>query len=267
MTGETTAARPRGRGRPRSRPSDAPGVSTPDEILEAAAALFGSQGFSATTTRQIAEAVGIKQSSLYYHFPDKATILRTLLTSTVTPSVQLAQWLETAGASATTSLCALTLFDLDGLLRDTWNLHVVYRLGDVGGDDYSEAKADQARLRVHYRELSARAYGEQTGGGTIADAEADLPFGLVEGFIGQWQWGDPSERRDYAHAVLRGCLRLVRAPEDALSQIESGARDLLVTSFADVGRPVMSRSRTQGLLDLMDRTPQTGADGHQTTPA
>lgn len=42
-----------------------------DEILNAAATLYVSYGPAKTTTRQIAEAVGISQPSLYAHFPTK----------------------------------------------------------------------------------------------------------------------------------------------------------------------------------------------------
>jgi AcrR family transcriptional regulator len=42
-----------------------------DEILTAAASLYITYGPAKTTTRQIAEAVGISQPSLYAHFPTK----------------------------------------------------------------------------------------------------------------------------------------------------------------------------------------------------
>jgi AcrR family transcriptional regulator len=42
-----------------------------DEILTAAEALYVTHGPAKTTTRQIAEAVGISQPSLYAHFPTK----------------------------------------------------------------------------------------------------------------------------------------------------------------------------------------------------
>lgn len=40
-----------------------------EEILDAAAGLFVDRGFEGTSTREIAEAVGIRQASVYYHFP------------------------------------------------------------------------------------------------------------------------------------------------------------------------------------------------------
>lgn len=50
-----------------------------DSILHEAAKLFRRQGFAATTTRQIATAVGVSQSVLYNHFANKQEIMERLL--------------------------------------------------------------------------------------------------------------------------------------------------------------------------------------------
>ena len=70
-------------GRPRLRPASDADVPPREEILDAAAGLFVSQGLAATTTRQIAERVGIRQASLYYYFAGKDEILLELLTQSV----------------------------------------------------------------------------------------------------------------------------------------------------------------------------------------
>ena len=43
-------------------------------ILRAADQLFMALGYRAVTTRQVAEACGIKQPAIYYHFPDKEAL-------------------------------------------------------------------------------------------------------------------------------------------------------------------------------------------------
>jgi AcrR family transcriptional regulator len=183
-----SAAAPRGRGRPRSAPRKNSALSTREEILAAAAQLFGSQGYTETTTRQIADAVGIKQASLYYHFPDKSQILRSLLKGTVAPSVQLARWLRGGDAG-----------DLDP---------------DIAETEFVETRESQVALRSHYRELSAAVLTRQgVDPAALAPADLELVFGLVEGIIGQRQWGDDGTRAAYADAVVRGCLRLVHVPE------------------------------------------------------
>ena len=52
---------------------------TSDRILRVAADLFAQRSYAGTTTRQIAEAVGIQQPSLFYHFPSKAHIVDALI--------------------------------------------------------------------------------------------------------------------------------------------------------------------------------------------
>ena len=45
-----------------------------DEILDVAEQLFMQQGYKGTSTRQIAELLGITQPNLYYHFKRKEDI-------------------------------------------------------------------------------------------------------------------------------------------------------------------------------------------------
>lgn len=54
-------------------------TATRDQILGAAARLFGQQGYASTTLRQIAEAAGIKAGSIYYHFEGKDEIAACVL--------------------------------------------------------------------------------------------------------------------------------------------------------------------------------------------
>lgn len=54
-------------------------MSTKERILEVATDLFSHQGFSAVSVRDITRAVGIKESSLYNHFPSKDAILAEIL--------------------------------------------------------------------------------------------------------------------------------------------------------------------------------------------
>ena len=51
---------------------------TRDQILRAASRLFAEQGFHATSTRDIAAAVGIRQPSLFHHFSSKVEIMAEL---------------------------------------------------------------------------------------------------------------------------------------------------------------------------------------------
>ena len=55
------------------------GSKTKEKILKHALKLFSTKGFKATTVRDIAGSIGIKQSALYNHFKNKDEILETLI--------------------------------------------------------------------------------------------------------------------------------------------------------------------------------------------
>lgn len=52
-----------------------------EAIINAAEALFMAQGYQATSTRQIAESLGITQPNLYYHFKKKEDIYYAVMES------------------------------------------------------------------------------------------------------------------------------------------------------------------------------------------
>ena len=79
-----------GRGRPRLEQSRRPGKTAREEILDAAAELFTTHGYANTSTRRIADAVGVRQASLYHHFATKDDILDALLAGTVDEPLRLA---------------------------------------------------------------------------------------------------------------------------------------------------------------------------------
>ena len=55
------------------------GSKTKAKILKTALKLFSSKGYKATTVRDIAGAMGVKQSALYNHFKNKDAILEALI--------------------------------------------------------------------------------------------------------------------------------------------------------------------------------------------
>ncbi|ADV46338.1 TetR/AcrR family transcriptional regulator [Nitratifractor salsuginis] len=54
-------------------------VSTKQRILESALKLFSTKGYKATTMRDIAAEVGVRQGAIYNHFKSKETILESLI--------------------------------------------------------------------------------------------------------------------------------------------------------------------------------------------
>lgn len=70
------------------------GADTRREAQRVALELFTRQGYEATSLRQIADALGINKASLYYHFPSKEAILRSLVADRGAEAKRLLDWLD-----------------------------------------------------------------------------------------------------------------------------------------------------------------------------
>jgi AcrR family transcriptional regulator len=168
-----------GRGRPRLEESRRPGKTAREEILDAAAELFTSLGYASTSTRRIADAVGVRQASLYHHFATKDDILDALLAGTVDEPLRLAAELLDEKGPAAPRLHALVIADVTQLCTSRWNLGALYLLPELRLDRFEEFRLRRAELRALYRGLAAQVIAECDG---PADAD-DLPFRLVESVI------------------------------------------------------------------------------------
>lgn len=148
-------------GRPRAVPDTAPDLTPKEQILLAAAALFVDQGFSGTTTRAIAEAVGVRQASLYYHFAGKDDILAELLDRSVRPSSDIARKLENAAqadpAAAAAALHALAEADVALLASIPHNIGSLYLMPEVRDARFDDFRGQRDELQAIYGRLGDRA--------------------------------------------------------------------------------------------------------------
>jgi AcrR family transcriptional regulator len=83
---KTAADGPRRRGRPPKGERD----NTRQDLIDAALSLFSRQGYAATTVRQIAEAVGVRDSAIYAHFNAKTELLEALIYQSDLPGIESA---------------------------------------------------------------------------------------------------------------------------------------------------------------------------------
>ncbi len=171
--------RSEGRGRPRLEQSRRPGNTAREEILDAAAELFTKIGYAGTSTRRIADAVGMRQASLYHHFATKDDILDALLAGTVDEALTLAAELIAQPGPAAERLYALVVGDVSQLCASRWNLGALYLLPELRIDRFEQFRLSREELRNRYRQLATQVIGECDG---IGDAD-DLPFRLVESVI------------------------------------------------------------------------------------
>ena len=175
------------RGRPRLTPRRRVGGTPQDEILDAAGELFTEQGYAGTSTRAIAEAVGLRQASLYHHFATKEDILIALLRQTVVPTLDVARDQDPA-RPARDRLIEITRFDVTQLATSRWNLGVLYLLPEIRTPAFDPFRADRLALRDIYRSLAAEVIGADA-----TDPRCALPFRLVESVIGLRSDGEIAE--------------------------------------------------------------------------
>ncbi len=176
-SGSSTAPTPTGRGRPRLVQARRRGQTAREEILDAAAELFTRHGYTGTSTRMIAEAVGIRQASMYHYFGTKDDILATLLETTVVASLDRARVLLDGDGPALARLLELARFDVDKLAQSRWNLGALYLLPEVADQRFVEFRSARQELADSYAALAAAALGDATDKRTL------LPFRLVESVI------------------------------------------------------------------------------------
>lgn len=159
-------------GRPRKNSPRRRGRTAREEILDASSELFTTQGFATTSTHQIAEAVGIRQASLYYHFPSKTEIFLTLLNSTIQPSLELAEFLVESHARPELRLWALVSAEARLLLTSGWNVGRLYQLPVANSAEFSEYHEARAQLEKYFRTTAEEIVGAD-------DPRAILPFHIA----------------------------------------------------------------------------------------
>jgi AcrR family transcriptional regulator len=70
------------------------GDETKTRILQISLALFTERGYEGTSIKDIADALGVTKSSLYYHFTNKEAIIRALVDSRQTEIDDLLAWVD-----------------------------------------------------------------------------------------------------------------------------------------------------------------------------
>ncbi|RVW04034.1 TetR/AcrR family transcriptional regulator [Rhodococcus xishaensis] len=172
-----------GVGRPRLSTRRRPGATAREEILDAAAELFTTRGFTGTSTRMIADAVGIRQASMYHHFATKDDILATLLLGTVAGPVERAEQIRLNCEDPIVRMYALALFDTSQLAAARWNLGALYLLPEVSTERFADFRRLRNELMVRYSSFALDAL-RANGGSDCGPGTPELPFRLVEAMIG-----------------------------------------------------------------------------------
>jgi AcrR family transcriptional regulator len=172
------------------RPVAAPGVvpgdapdDVRDEILTAAAGLFSTYGFTATSTDAIATSAGVGRDSLLHHFARKQDILLELLGRTVRPTLKAVRQNRLEQYEPDVALWQLVYMDVANLCRGPNNLGALQLLPEVRGEEFAWYWRRRHELFRVYTDHIAR--GFVSGAFTLGQPRVagEVVFGLVESVI------------------------------------------------------------------------------------
>ncbi len=207
--------------------------STRDRILFEASFLFARRGYHAATTRGIAEAVGIRQPSLFHHFESKAGIAEALLAWDLGHILPYAQRLASGKGSAAVRLYTYLFHDVKHLTRAPYNLNGIYA-EDVMGDP---AYARWAKRRAELHNAVERIVRQGMQSGEFISMRPDVVREAIAGIVtrtlslysGRRQSTDLGDQ--IAGLVLRGLL----ADPSTLEEVRRAAHEALDKVASPVG--------------------------------
>jgi AcrR family transcriptional regulator len=167
-------------------------TATPDKALDAtrerilieASKLFALHGYGGTSTRAIADAVQIKQPSLFHHFDSKAAIMADLLCHSLSVPAEVATKLAEGEGSPAERFGEYLRFDIEHIYSSPYNLVGLHRQEVMDLPVFAEWRRLYEQLRGARRRLIA----DGMAAGEFIDLDVDLAddaiTGLVLGTIG-----------------------------------------------------------------------------------
>jgi AcrR family transcriptional regulator len=212
------------KGRPRANPLPGTGRDPRAEILDAAARLFTALGYSAASTRQIADAVGLRQASIFHYFPRKEDMLTELLNRTVEPSLDFAGRLAKVDAPPCVALYLLLVNDLSTYSQGPGNIGSLQVQPDARAEQFAGYWVKRDLLRSMYRDVIAR--GSSTGSFDVSDVElqTDIVFGLVESVSTWFEQGGPREPQAVFDAIATFAVKAVVADPSCVQSVMAQAQ-------------------------------------------
>ncbi len=197
-----------------------------EQILAASAMLFIRQGYTATTTRQIAAAVGLRQGSLSHYFPRKKDIFVELLDRTVEPAMSMLDGLA-PGLPPEVRLWLLLSTDCFNLASGEQNLASLMLLPEARSNEFDQFWAKREQLKDRYRDTIAA--GVRHGSLSCPDIclAVDATFGMIESIITWFERGGPVTPRGAAHHVARAALAALLTSPSQVDRVIAEAETLV----------------------------------------
>jgi AcrR family transcriptional regulator len=205
--------------------TDARRTATRGRILYEASKLFAALGYHATTTREIARAVGIRQPSLFHHFASKREIMQALL------SYDLDEFAFVEAIAAQPGPAGPRLYrylrdDVALVSESPYNLSGLYTDEVMGDPDFApwSKRSDQIHGAVEKIVRDGVASGE------FVDMDPALVREAISGILLRtlmvYSGGRPRPTADLGDEVASFVLRAVLADPARLGEVRQAAADL-----------------------------------------
>jgi len=195
-----------------------------DDILAAAADLFGRRGVAHTTMAAIATASGLRQSSLYYYFGSKEEVLAALVERANVVPLALAERIAADGGSGAVQLYRFVVGDVRALCQLPFDINEVHR----------HAARDRQRFDRYWKERLilqrrvARMIRAGIADGSVRHVSVDLTALTVmsnDEAVQNWYRIEPTviDADTIAHALADMVVRGLLAPRRGIDAVRRGA--------------------------------------------
>ena len=205
--------------------SGEPDTGTRDLILTVASNLFAVHGYYGTTTREIAEAVGIRQPSLFHHFSSKAAIMEALLEHDLAHSVPARERIARSDAPASIRLYRYLFDEVTHIAGSRYNLAGVYTEEVRASPEFEPWH--RRRRRLHRAIERILADGQDSG--EFIEFEPYLIREALLGILGRtltrYSGGQREFQPSLADEIASFSLRAVLADSSRLPEVAASGAD------------------------------------------
>jgi AcrR family transcriptional regulator len=196
---------------------------TRERILRQASQLFARKGYTGTSTREIAAAVGIRQPSLFHHFASKREIVETLLAYSVEDAAETARRHARATGPAAERLYHFVFEDIAYLCRSPYDLSGVHVTEIMQDDDFTFWHKRLERLHGAIRDMVRQGVER----GEFVDVDPTFAQEMITAMnivnIKRYSGRSPESVEDVARMSANFALRALLRDGEELNEIAERA--------------------------------------------
>lgn len=195
-------------------------------LLVAAAELFSRAGYAGTSTRAIAEQVGLRQPSMFHYFRTKEDLLAELLENLITPTTEFLVNLDELDAAPAIKLYALTFSDVLNMASSDTNMTTLQFLNDARTERFDRFWALRTQLFDGYARFIS--HGLKSAAFVCRDEviARSVVFGIADS-VALWEDADSFEPNEISIEVADAVLLFLLADKAAVETVRTEAMALI----------------------------------------